>query len=224
MLKLKKFTNGAEEFSEIGQRVLNLISEELFLFKDVELNFTATLKERYSYDLEMSSEAVPSNLLGIWAYAVKALHLEVYGYSLKKDTDTAFFSVQFRYSHRDGGRNGTSIANFGDSQLNIEYNKKTDELTIINRRDSLQNALRTFLIYFSSFEEINKLISEVRVYVRKENSTTTELKELTALLQNLLQEVNKHTSEETDDEILIYTQELKQIIFDYEYLLKNKKQ
>lgn len=228
MLKITNFKNGAKQYEEMTQKVLELAQQKLNFFGNEEIKFVSEIMEGYTYDIKLTSEPLPVNLLGVWAYAVQEMRLVVQG-SISKDKKETYFGFGFRYVHREGGGNGAGISNLGESSFGINYNMKTGTAQVITRNNLVSNSIRTLEIYLHEHTKIIELVGTVREYLLKDELSDDEIKEFLVYLQQLKGNASELLIDEEDlskrtyDEIVKALAPLKKVIEEYEHRLKNTK-
>jgi len=228
MLKITNFKNGAKQYEEMTQKVLELAQQKLYFFGEEDIKFVSEIVEGYTYDIKLTSEPLPVNLLGVWAYAVQEIRLVVEG-SISKDKKETYFGFGFRYVHRGGGSNGAGISNLGESSFGINYNMKTGTAQVISRNNLVSDSIRTLEIYLHEHTEIINLVGTIREYLLKDELSNDEIKKLLINLKHLKSEVSELLIDHEDlrkrtfDEVVKALTPLKKVIKEYEYRLKNTK-
>jgi len=190
MLKITNFKNGAKQYEEMTQKVLELAQQKLYFFGEEDIKFVSEIVEGYTYDIKLTSEPLPVNLLGVWAYAVQEIRLVVEG-SISKDKKETYFGFGFRYVHRGGGSNGAGISNLGESSFGINYNMKTGTAQVISRNNLVSDSIRTLEIYLHEHTEIINLVGTIREYLLKDELSNDEIKKLLINLKHLKSEVSE---------------------------------
>ncbi len=228
MLKITNFKNDAKQYEEMTQKVLELAQQKLNFFGDEDIKFVSEIVEGYTYDIKLTSEPLPVNLLGVWAYAVQEMRLVVEG-SISKDKKETYFGFGFRYVHRGGGSNGAGISNLGESSFGINYNMKTGTAQVISRNNLVSDSIRTLEIYLHEHTEIINLVGTIREYLLKDELSNDDIKKLLIHLKHLKSEVSELLIDHEDlrkrtfDEVVKALAPLKKVIKEYEYRLKNTK-
>jgi len=228
MLKVTKFKDDAKQYEEMTQKVLELAQQKLNFFGDEEIKFVCEIMKGYTYDIKLTSEPLPVNLLGVWAYAVQEIRLVVEG-SISKDKKETYFGFGFRYVHRGGGSNGAGISNLGESSFGINYDMKTGTAQVISRNNLVSDSIRTLEIYLHEHTKIINLVGTIREYLLKHELSDDEIKKFLTHLKHLKSEVSELLIDHEDlrkrtfDEVVKALAPLKKVIEEYEYKLKNTK-
>jgi len=228
MLKVTKFKEDAKQYEEMAQKVLELAQQKLSFFSDEDIKFVCEIMKGYTYDIKLTSEPLPVNLLGVWAYAVQEIRLVAEG-SISKDKKETYFSFGFRYVHRGGGSNGAGISNLGESSFGINYDMKNGTAQVISRNNLVSDSIRTLEIYLQEHTKIINLVDTIRKYLLKDELSNEEIKKFLVHLKHLKSEVSELLIDHEDlrkrtfDEVVKALAPLKKVIEEYEYKLKNTK-
>ena len=228
MLKITNFKNGAKQYEEMTQKVLKLAQQKLIFFGNEEIKFVSEIMEGYTYDIKLTSEPLPVNLLGVWAYAVQEMRLVVEG-SFLNNKEEAYFGFGFRYIHRDGGGNGAGISNLGETSFGINYNMKNGTAQVVTQNNLVSNSIRTLEIYLKEYTTVIDLVGTIRKYLLKDELSKEEIKKFLTHLKHLKSNVSELLVDHEDlrnrtfDDIVEALVPLKKVIEEYEYRLKNTK-
>lgn len=227
-MKITNFKNGAEKYEEMTQAVLELAQQRLNLFGNEDIKFSSEIMEGRTYNIRLTSEPLPVNLLGVWAYAVQEIRLVVEG-SISEEKEETYFGFNFSYVHRDLGSNRTGISNLGESVFAIKYNMKTETAHVVTRNNLVSSSIHTLEIYLKQYKVVIDLVTTIREYLMKDELLTNEIKAFLVHLKNLKSEVsqllvdNEDLRKRTFDDIVEAVAPLKKVIEEYEYLLENTK-
>ena len=120
---------------------LEELAENFSLLNEEDISLTAHKVGRKNNRIELVSNPLPVDSLGVWAYAVSSMQLVVDVFINDKNM---IFGAKFHYVHRDGGMNGTSISDLGSFRTKVNLDTKSKKALTMSMYSEklLRSALR----------------------------------------------------------------------------------
>lgn len=196
MLKVNNYQPGAELYEKENLKILKLLPENLPVFKDVDVNFTAKMTPGFIYDFLLTSDPLPLKLFGGWAYAVQEMRLLILG-NIMKETGEVVYRFEYSIEYIGGGGTTTHIAALGTTNFSIKYNQQDGKVLIDSSNQRLSNAIRTFDIFLSSEDIISDVIGQIKDYLRKDELSKDTMQMLLFPLNLLSLMTNEFLNRET---------------------------
>ena len=194
---------------------LEELGENFALLNEEDINLTAHKVGRKNDRIEMVSNPLPVDSLGVWAYAVRSMQLVVNVYI---NDECMIFGAKFHYEHRDGGTNGTSISNLGSVRTTVELDSNSKKLLTISTYTKDLTAAHRALNHVVREEEDN-LAEEVKVHAE---SLKEWLADRIEIYNSSLDEVSSDDMTYNLNQISIFLKEFGSTEDEYDILLEGK--
>lgn len=124
----------SQNYKEFWETILRETEKKLNLFQTHEnILFEVSKTPGYTYQYRLTSGSLPVSLLGVWAYSVVDMRLNIHVY-YNEETQTLTASPNFSYAHRGGGTNGCGLSDMAETSFKVicSLTDKTSEIQISN--------------------------------------------------------------------------------------------